>query len=635
MKAPMKAPENSESKSRADSVITVPSEAYEIPVGKEDHSEIAGINQNVNNEGEESKIGDILASTSPTYVETKVRRRLSRTWSAFSDTDVLRLRAFDGLQPVSGIITRWRQRWRKFSSPGSGETGGAAAVTAKVLFQGSTVQEKIVSHQCSPESPVEGPTVVSQKSLRQKMTISLIQEEKRSNEVNHLVKVESSQAVSSTGGTMSSVQIVTTETEIKASAKQLMDFISSRDYLGGCFKEKPFMALLETLPVDICRLRLDHEPNQCIANTRSSRPPKPPKPPESPKRCSRKGSVYGGLTFTPAKSVEGLCDTSIAGSLIKKIILRMNDPILCAQHYKIALNALQECIPLIQERIKAKDNNHNLYDAWLARRELLALQYWTNEILGIGLPPSVENDTSTGPSQQYSMSIKEQYYRLTEVPLPAGMSSTELDVYIINKVEQREKFSRFRFIPKRPVRWKKPQLDREQNLKEELKDKIMQPLKYSEGVQSGHVYAFTFPIAACAGCIKIGISVDPEKRVHEQWSPHWRIVPQFIIGESKTPSAEGCTIPAPSPIPHVRRVEDLIYIELKEMKMVMACCNTCGANHMEWVRTSPEHVKAVVKKWSHWMRKEPYDLERRWKLKESFVADLEDICKPTPIPQST
>lgn len=88
-------------------------------------------------------------------------------------------------------------------------------------------------------------------------------------------------------------------------------------------------------------------------------------------------------------------------------------------------------------------------------------------------------------------------------------------------------------------------------------------------------------------------------------SPH--ASPRGSPARSRRQSAQNANSPAPSAVrkvPHARRVERLIHLELAEQRVVKQC-EACGKEHREWfqVRATSEGVKAVdevVKRWVSW-----------------------------------
>ncbi|MCJ1310861.1 hypothetical protein MMC25_004529 [Agyrium rufum] len=84
------------------------------------------------------------------------------------------------------------------------------------------------------------------------------------------------------------------------------------------------------------------------------------------------------------------------------------------------------------------------------------------------------------------------------------------------------------------------------------------------------------------------------------------------------------------PVPHARRVEALCHAELHHHR-VLVKCEGCSKTHREWFEVSVAEAIAVVRKWSLWITREPYEQLRelrsglRWYLKEEEKRKVQDI----------
>ena len=83
-------------------------------------------------------------------------------------------------------------------------------------------------------------------------------------------------------------------------------------------------------------------------------------------------------------------------------------------------------------------------------------------------------------------------------------------------------------------------------------------------------------------------------------------------------------------VPHVYRVEALVHTELGSNRVTETGC-ACGNNHIEWFKEHPSHARAVVLRWSNWMRKNPYhqDSNGIWQLTNTDTEILAALSCPT------
>ncbi|KAI1857006.1 uncharacterized protein JN550_013499 [Neoarthrinium moseri] len=130
---------------------------------------------------------------------------------------------------------------------------------------------------------------------------------------------------------------------------------------------------------------------------------------------------------------------------------------------------------------------------------------------------------------------------------------------------------------------------------------------HSPDVQDGFVYIFE--VAGNKGLVKIGYTGASVEERLSRWSFDCNRQAVLLY-----PLGNGLKVPNP------RRIESLCHAELKHCR-IKIYCRVCSKQHIEWFETSPQKAIAVVQKWSHWMRKRPYE-ERvlrkgsKWYLKE-------------------
>lgn len=288
---------------------------------------------------------------------------------------------------------------------------------------------------------------------------------------------------------------------------------------------------------------------------------------------------------------------------------------LCGIHRKCVLTALRDCLPSIKNCVdNAKMEGNNIRHQ-KDRVDLQALRFWYREMLPNDQPARIEISWNVSDHGDISSSSLEGM--IVKSHLPNLQKATTNDWHSLGE----SFFSLARDLGLLTfIRFAKARKN-----SKGVKDRIEQKLKAKTTVKkSGWIYTFTFSLPAYAGKYKIGFSKTPVKRVEDQWGPHWNSKPKPIfIDENETP------------IPHIRRAEDLIYAELEEFRRIMHCCRKCRGSHLEWVATSETHVKAVIQKWATWMRTKPYEEHKgSWKLKEAISNDdISRLCEPLPDPE--
>ncbi|RYO77917.1 hypothetical protein DL766_001890 [Monosporascus sp. MC13-8B] len=154
---------------------------------------------------------------------------------------------------------------------------------------------------------------------------------------------------------------------------------------------------------------------------------------------------------------------------------------------------------------------------------------------------------------------------------------------------------------------------------EELRAKIMAPLALSE-VQ-GHGLGYIYILRSQSGistlsALKIGFSkYHPEHRAHE------------LAGCLSRPE-----VVAHTPLlPHAKRIESLIHIELMSQRKVQVC-EQCGQEHREWFTISHAESREIVTRWSRWVLRQPY---LGGKLSEKWRAYLQEQDFGSTNPEAT
>ena len=108
-------------------------------------------------------------------------------------------------------------------------------------------------------------------------------------------------------------------------------------------------------------------------------------------------------------------------------------------------------------------------------------------------------------------------------------------------------------------------------------------------------YIYLYEVEGNPGLVKIGYTKKLEKR-HEDWT--------FDCNREARP-----LYPLPKDglvkVPNAPRVEALCHSELDYCR-IRVYCDACLKEHIEWFEISPEECIQVVKKWSRWMRSNPF-----------------------------
>lgn len=355
--------------------------------------------------------------------------------------------------------------------------------------------------------------------------------------------------------------------------------------------------LFRYLPLNV-NVRRVTEPKKCIATLKSK-----------PRRCKNE------IPREPAKakSITSSLEKEVPTELLDlpRILCRMNET-LCGTHRKSTRKALKLLLPKIKERVKNANTGGDPTLQEQASVDLLALRFWSRELLEPDKPLTLEISWNAIGGDDVGSSLvgkllKRGFQRAQRV-------STD-DLY-----RQAEKllahgqglgFFKFMRLPKK---------NSEAVSVRDGIEKVLQEEKTC--AREGLIYAFTLPSPAYAGKCKIGYSRHPAERI-EKWGGHWNLEPETIFEDNDK-----------TPIPHVSRLETLIYAELRDFRKQIPCCGNCEGSHIEWVATSPAHVNAVIKKWTKWMRDDPPFEEKDgiWKLKEAVPEKkIEEMCEPLPI----
>ncbi|UPX21059.1 uncharacterized protein EKO05_0011265 [Ascochyta rabiei] len=149
-----------------------------------------------------------------------------------------------------------------------------------------------------------------------------------------------------------------------------------------------------------------------------------------------------------------------------------------------------------------------------------------------------------------------------------------------------------------------------------LRSKIEKPLKKSDK-EDGFMYIFWDK--KIFGMVKVGRTNDLERRLKE-WNRQCKTTHYYHQS-----SRDGKLLK----VPHVRRIEALMHIELVNYRKKRAC-EGCSKTHIEWFEISEAKVLQVFQKWRDWIVQEPYavDGEGKWTVRSDMLDSLPEVCEP-------
>jgi hypothetical protein len=206
--------------------------------------------------------------------------------------------------------------------------------------------------------------------------------------------------------------------------------------------------------------------------------------------------------------------------------------------------------------------------------------------------PSVESDT--GPINSETVSegpdvTGETLWRNPQLPTPRSTRSLSPEFY-----HSPSKFwppnldtSPFKRLPRR---------DSIPNLTaryDQLKAVVTRNLAKTHHVEG---YVYLYEVEGNEGFIKLGYTKNLEKR-HEEWAfdcnRKTKLLYPLLEDDMKK-------------VPNAPRVEALCHSELDHCR-VRVDCSACLKEHVEWFETTPDKCIHVIKKWSQWMRTNPFE----------------------------
>jgi predicted GIY-YIG superfamily endonuclease len=144
---------------------------------------------------------------------------------------------------------------------------------------------------------------------------------------------------------------------------------------------------------------------------------------------------------------------------------------------------------------------------------------------------------------------------------------------------------------------------------------MAEPLLPSDRKQ-GYIYIFWDEVNF--GKLKIGRTNNLERRLHA-WNRKCRRKHSYHSNDVSLVE-----------IAPVRRIEDLIHIELQECRK-RRMCKSCSETHKEWFDVDQKHAVRVLKKWQEWGLRRPYALDPssgKWMIRPEMEDIISSFCEP-------
>lgn len=387
----------------------------------------------------------------------------------------------------------------------------------------------------------------------------------------------------------------------KTHYSRLEQVIQHKSYQHVLFKEKFFMMF----PLDI-EFRQQVNAKLCIAITGAET------------RCT-KTATAASLDWRIAACLEKLKEKQhrIEYHLLKKVLRRMEDPILCNIHHQSVAKHLPSCVHRLINTYKTENEG-------LAKQLRQAFHYWASEIMEPGKVSRSTNGRAQVPGESIERSIRgQQLDEFIAQCLNTETSSERWNLVVTQSHQMQRSFSAPVFVTKLSSKLLSAKFE------DRMKKIITMPLHPEKDKESGYLYVFTFDLAGFDGRYKVGISIDPDIRLRKQWTSHYQMEPRIVFNELDEHVMES---KEKRPIPHYKRLERIVHSELKEYGLKQICNGGC--THCEWFEADEDHVIAVARKWCKWMRQEPYDFGRKGKLKIKIENDkdvMKVLCTPVDL----
>lgn len=127
-------------------------------------------------------------------------------------------------------------------------------------------------------------------------------------------------------------------------------------------------------------------------------------------------------------------------------------------------------------------------------------------------------------------------------------------------------------------------------------------------------YIYLYEVEGNEGLVKLGWTANLDKRLNE-WTFSCNRKTKLLYPVSKIDTVM---------IPNAHRVEALCHAELDYCR-IRVDCEGCMREHMEWFESTPGKCVQVIKKWSQWMRGEPYEKMRLRREEQVKTRDMEQF----------
>ncbi|KAH7109287.1 meiotically up-regulated gene 113-domain-containing protein [Dendryphion nanum] len=340
--------------------------------------------------------------------------------------------------------------------------------------------------------------------------------------------------------------------------------------------------------------------------------------------------VYQRLKDDPEKCVASLirkstqrCSKPVKRSMIEKDIVMLEDKLaivetlsktckssqlediigqlpgvanitMCSSHHNTALDptrlkALQDCLDLTQDPLPTDESIQTLR----------ALHDWINAIA----------QQETGPSEVKPEPIE------SESKAEVFTSSASSNAFVFkakNLITRPGPLPQFQPYQSNVLV--------KQSVQEALKSFLTKNPTDTDAT-AGYIYIYWIPGAF--NKIKIGRSNNPQRRIKE-WNRSCKVEHELHISSYDGKLAK---------VPHVKRIERLLHLELKNLRYSMSECDGCKKNHNEWFDLSERVAVRVFGKWREWIESKPYEKNANgvWELTEAAREKLDEICEPVSL----
>ncbi|KAH7230881.1 T5orf172 domain-containing protein [Fusarium tricinctum] len=156
-----------------------------------------------------------------------------------------------------------------------------------------------------------------------------------------------------------------------------------------------------------------------------------------------------------------------------------------------------------------------------------------------------------------------------------------------------------------------------ESLYENVKSKMIRDLE-NKDLEEGYIYLYE--VDGNPGFVKIGYTTQSVEDRLKDWKDKCNRDPKTLY-----PNTSG----GDTTVPNARRVEALCHAEL-EHRRVWIFCPSCLKPHTEWFETTSAKAIETIKKWSCWMKTQPYlsvklGNEEKWKIKEEERQRTQDM----------